>query len=221
MKVLVTGARGTVGRAITNGWEGVEVVPYDIADGDDLFDAAKLAERVAGVDAVLHLAAYPHRASAPDWETFKRLNVDGTKAVFAAAAEAGIGRFVYMSSGNVYCFGDGIGDQDERQPPIGVDDHPPAAECHPYPRSKLVAEAWLKRNASKVSCVVVLRPNHFAPTPPDVMALWRGTTITMDRLVRYARNACTRPVAKKFVILDVIEPTDNYPASIEAKELLD
>ena len=124
-----------------------------------------------------------------------------------------------MSSGNVYCFGDGIGDQDERQPPINVDDHPKPEDVHPYPRSKLVAEDFLKRNVGKMETIVILRPNHFAPTPPKVMAMWKGATITMDRLLRYTLNACTREIVG-LVILDVIEPTKNYPSSILAESLL-
>lgn len=225
MKVLVTGAGGFVGGQIVKGWD-VDFVPYGItATGDDIFDTEKLAAAMTGCDVVLHLAAYPHRESAPDWGAFKHLNVDGVKAVAETALKCGVKRFVYMSSGNVYCFGDGIDDQDDRQPPIGVDDYPDPEKMHAYPRSKIYAERYLKkvqaRKQKKFDTVIVLRPNHFAPTPKEVMQLWRGTTITMDRLVRYTRNACGRDIKQRFVIYDVIEPTPNYPSSIAAQQALD
>lgn len=219
MKILVTGSKGYVGSRLQS-TEDVEIIGFDARDGRDIFNAAELKEAMKDVDVVVHLVAYPHRESAPDWPAFKKLNVDGTKAVFNAAVKAKIKRFVYMSTGNVYCFGDGIGDQDDRELPINVDDHPRPEEMHPYPRSKLVAETFLKKNADKMDNVIVLRPNHFAPTPRGIMKLWRGATITMDRLLRYTMNACTREIPESFVILDVIEPTKNYPASRRAEILL-
>jgi len=219
MKILVTGSRGFVGSRLQSTDE-IEIVGFDARDGQDIFNADELKKVMKEVDVVVHLVAFPHRTSAPDWEVFKALNVNGTKSVFNAAVKAKIKRFVYMSTGNVYCFGDDIGDQDERVPPIHVDDHPKPEDMHPYPRSKLVAEAFLKANAKKMDNIVVLRPNHFSPTPPAVMKLWRGATITMDRLIRYTLNACTRDMPEPFIILDVIEPTKNYPASIIAETLL-
>jgi len=71
---------------------------------DDILDLrGELAGRFRGADAVVHLAALPHPnvpgAAADD---YRRINFDGAVNVFEAAREAGISRFVYASSAQVY-----------------------------------------------------------------------------------------------------------------------
>jgi nucleoside-diphosphate-sugar epimerase len=71
---------------------------------DDIFDLrSRLAERFRGSRAVVHLAALPHPyipGAGPD--DFRRINYDGAANVFAAAQEAGVPKFVFASSGQVY-----------------------------------------------------------------------------------------------------------------------
>lgn len=219
-KVLITGSGGVLGGRVKSYFDehGTKYVEFDIKYGQDIFDEAQLVEAMEGCTVALHMAAYPSRGSAEGWDKFKRLNHEGSIAVFDAAVKARMNRFVYISSGNVYCFGDGL--QDDRQPPIQVTDTPDPEDCHPYPRSKLETEVWLKANRGQMQ-VVILRPNHIAPTPYDVMTLWRGATITRERLVRYFHNACVNSIRNQYIILDVIEPTENYPGSLKAQELLD
>jgi UDP-glucose 4-epimerase len=220
MKVLITGSKGLLGGWIKPIFEkaGTEYVEYDKKDGNDIFDTDKLLAGMDGCSTVLHMAAYPSRESANKKDEFLHLNHEGSMAVFNTAKKAGTKRFVYVSTGNVYCFGDGI--QDDKQPPIKVTDTPDPELVHPYPMSKLLTEAWLKKNRGSLQ-VVILRPNHLHPTPGNIMDLWRGATITRGRLVRYFHNACVRTIKNRYVILDVIEPTENYPGSIKAEELLD
>lgn len=61
----------------------------------DLADTAALARLCAGADAVIHIAGV---VDAPDPAGFARGNVEGTAAVVAAAAAAGVKRFVQVSS---------------------------------------------------------------------------------------------------------------------------
>jgi len=68
----------------------VEWVEGDVADG------ASLAAAFAGRDAVVHAAALV-KILAPAAD-FERVNVDGLGNVLAAAAAAGVGRTVYVSS---------------------------------------------------------------------------------------------------------------------------
>ncbi|MBK9091106.1 MAG: NAD-dependent epimerase/dehydratase family protein [Holophagales bacterium] len=82
-------ARPTSERAA--GAERLEWVEGDILDRDSLRRA------VAGCTEVFHLAAYA-RNWAKDPSTFFRLNVEGTRNVFEAAAEAGVRRIVYTST---------------------------------------------------------------------------------------------------------------------------
>ena len=220
MKVFVTGSSGLLASWIRPGFDraDVEVVGYDLKSGQDIFDVPKLEKAMEGCDTVLHLAAHPSRDSAQTWEQFHHLNHEGSVLVFEIAKKLKIKRFVYGSTGNVYCFGDGL--QDDKEPPIDVEDTPDPEMVHPYPRSKLLTEAYLKENRGTIQ-VIVLRPNHLAPTPKEVIDRWRGATITRDRLVRYFVNACTRYIRNRYIILDVIEPTENYPGSLKAEELLD
>lgn len=69
--------------------EGVRWVAGALADG------AALADLLAGADAVIHVAGV---VNAPDRAGFERGNVEGTRAMVAAAEQAGLRRFVHVSS---------------------------------------------------------------------------------------------------------------------------
>jgi UDP-glucose 4-epimerase len=119
MRVLVTGAAGFIGTNLCtlllgDGLldEGVEVVAVDnlsaetgqLAPGVELHEVscAELAESgelLREIDAVVHLAGKPSVDFANDhpMEAFDA-NVRDTVALLIAAAEAGVGRFVYASS---------------------------------------------------------------------------------------------------------------------------
>jgi nucleoside-diphosphate-sugar epimerase len=71
---------------------------------DDILDLrCRLIERFRGSDAVIHLAGLPHEhipgAVAAD---FERINYEGSINVLEAAREAGVPRFLFASSGQVY-----------------------------------------------------------------------------------------------------------------------
>ena len=71
---------------------------------DNILDLrSHLIERFRGSDAVIHLAGLPHEhvrgAVAAD---FHRINYEGSINVFEAAREAGVRKFVFASSGQVY-----------------------------------------------------------------------------------------------------------------------
>ena len=110
---LVTGATGFVGsavaRALLAAGEPVRALvrpnsarglprdlPVEPVVGD-LDDPASLAAAVAGVAAVFHVAA-DYRLWVPEPAAMYRTNVDGTRALLVAAAEAGVRRIVYTSS---------------------------------------------------------------------------------------------------------------------------
>lgn len=166
MTIAVTGASGFVGRAtchwLTRG--GTEVIavgrsPAAAPDGTTfrtitgLGDAAGLRAAFDGADQVIHLAARVHvmREREPDpLGAFRRTNVDGTLAAYRAAVEAGVRRFVFVSSVKVH--GEG------RATPYTEADVP--APLDPYGVSKLEAERELaEARAGGAPCeVTVLRP---------------------------------------------------------------
>ncbi|MFP4626259.1 MAG: NAD-dependent glucose-6-phosphate dehydrogenase Azf [Natronomonas sp.] len=105
--VLLTGAGGGVGGAILDGigdaydWRllfhnpPVEEPSHPYLVGD-VVDEELMVEACEGVDALIHLAGDPRR-DAP-WESVLENNIHGTKVLYEAAIDAGVGRFVYASS---------------------------------------------------------------------------------------------------------------------------
>lgn len=65
----------------------------ELVEGD-MTDAASVRRAVDGCEAVVHLVAI--RQGRP--EDFRRVMVDGTRALLAAAQDAGVARFVHMSA---------------------------------------------------------------------------------------------------------------------------
>lgn len=145
MKILVTGATGKVGsrlvpRLIAKGFD-IRVLVRDaskapvgteIAVGD-LFDAASLGPAVAGIDAVIHLAALFRTFT--DNEGIIKTNHDGTIALADAAVAAGVKRFVFTSTSNVYSPGYGH--------PAKEDDILNSNDPRAYSASKIAAEKEL------------------------------------------------------------------------------
>ena len=110
--VAVTGAAGVIGtallRKLVEAPEVGKVLAVDVARGEvdgvtwrvgDVRDPV-LAQRIAGADAVVHLAV-DWRLETPAAER-SALNVRGTQTVVTAAAAAGVGRVVLVTSSSVY-----------------------------------------------------------------------------------------------------------------------
>lgn len=145
MKILVTGATGKVGsrlvpRLIAKGYD-VRVLVRDAAKAPagaeivvgDLFDSATLAPAVAGIGAVVHLAALFRTFT--DNEGIIRTNHDGTIALADAAVAAGVKRFVFTSTSNVYSSGYGH--------PAKEDEVLNSNDPRAYSSSKIAAEKEL------------------------------------------------------------------------------
>ena len=113
LRVAVTGAGGFVGtalcrRLVADGHTVVAVTRAAappagavLARVSGLDDAAGLRAAFDGVDAVVHLAARVHVMAETELEplaAFRRVNVDGTRAVVGAAQAAGVRHLVYLSS---------------------------------------------------------------------------------------------------------------------------
>lgn len=127
MRMLITGAAGFIGstyvRRLLGGWADAEVTVLDkltyagnpanlaAVAGDprlrfiegDICDAALLSRLLPGHDTVVNFAAETHvdRSIALAAE-FVRTNVTGTETLLRAALDAGVSRFVQVSTDEVY-----------------------------------------------------------------------------------------------------------------------
>jgi UDP-glucose 4-epimerase len=118
----------------------VEVVEGDIRDEDAVARAAD------GVDTIVHLAAFGSvvESVANPWENFD-VNVRGTLVVLRAAAEAGVGKFVFASTGGAL--------MGNAPPP--VDETTLPWPISPYGASKLCGEAYCHAFAGSFALPVV------------------------------------------------------------------
>ncbi|MCP4599219.1 MAG: NAD(P)-dependent oxidoreductase [Proteobacteria bacterium] len=229
MRPMIIGACGDIGKKIVGGFK--SYAEYDLArdEEEDIHHKDYLISQIIEkkCDTVIHLAAYPHRHSVKGWEEFHRLNVLGTKSAYGAACAAGVKRFVYASSGNIYCFGDKIKSQDSLTPPITLHDLPKELEkIHPYPRSKIMAERWLSERAEFHNGVpvIALRINWIETTDrraPAERARWFNARLTIDRMREGFAQACRVDMGGyKFIALDLIERNEKWEGSIICSELL-
>lgn len=165
--ILLTGASGFVGRAvlaslIQSRFVRVALRRPDAAgipEGVDVFEASLSPDQdwikaLSGVSSVIHCAARVHvmneEATDPLAE-FRRVNVDGTLRLARQAAEAGVKRFVFVSSIKVN------GELSQPGQPFTADQIP--APGDPYGISKCEAEAGLRALSEEtVMEVVVIRP---------------------------------------------------------------
>lgn len=103
IKVAVTGAAGTVGRALTPRLRvGAAIVPIDRPQVDILADPDRLRRLVRACDVVVHLAFDPGGDGAPreHWQAPTRnpANAALFETVLEAALDAGVELFVHASS---------------------------------------------------------------------------------------------------------------------------
>lgn len=167
-RVAITGANGFVGSALVGrlvhepGLEIVSLVrrveagaqrwPYRIVG--DLTDPDYGAGQLQGIDVLVHSAARVHvmqDRSADPLGAFRRSNVEGTLALARHAVDAGVRRFVFISSLKVH------GEVSPSGRPIRADD--PVAPVDPYGISKREAEDGLRAFAARTGLeLVIVRP---------------------------------------------------------------
>lgn len=176
MKVLVTGGAGSVGRVVTahlveSGHEvavagrraGLSIPGADYRPCD-ITDPRSLEPQMAGLDAVVHLAAVaaPSRASS---EELFRVNCTGTFNVYQTAAASGVRRVVSASSINAIGRFFGVKDEDPAYFP--VDEELPPFTTDAYSFSKQIVEEiaryFWRRDGVSGTCLRF--PYVYEPTP--------------------------------------------------------
>ena len=179
--MLLTGASGFIGahtartlseaghavRALvrpTSDRSGLADLPIEYAVGDLI--GAGLATACGGMDAVVHLAGLTRARSEAH---FMRVNGEGTALLAEAAANAGVRRFVYVSS--IAAHGPATHDQPR-------DPSEPARPVSPYGRSKAAGETGALARADRMAVQVLRPPLVYGPRdnallPFFRMARWR------------------------------------------------
>jgi dihydroflavonol-4-reductase len=161
--ILLTGATGFLGGYVAREAVARGVRPVAMVRGSskasavdelgltkvkaDLTDPASLVDATAGIETVIHLAAYyTFHGKA---ELYDRITVAGTRSLLEACAKNGVKRFIYCSSTEA------IGPVDS---PPGDEDSPPNPQ-YEYGRTKLKAEAAVKEFAAEGIDYTILRPS--------------------------------------------------------------
>lgn len=173
MQTLVTGATGLIGRhlvdVLTDAGVGVRAYVRPSSDTrrllaqgaalavGDAEDTAAMARAVAGADVVFHVAGYltanapfgtDANASAEEWARYRRVNVAFTERLLHASLEAGVGRFVYVSSSSVY----------SPDAPVPTPEDALLAPTSQYGRSKLLAETAVATFQEQGLSTTTVRP---------------------------------------------------------------
>ncbi|MFO1149981.1 MAG: NAD(P)-dependent oxidoreductase [Alsobacter sp.] len=113
-RLLITGGAGHVGRKLRKNLAGrfdlirvldrtleAELGPREEARAGDVADMAAVKAAMAGMDAVIHLAAQPVEAP---FEVILQSNLVGTWNVYEAARLEGVGRVIFASSNHAVGF---------------------------------------------------------------------------------------------------------------------
>ena len=165
MKILVTGASGFVGSmvcarlseaahdVVACSRSRVEQPGIFYVASPELGPEADWTLALSGIDAVVHLAGRAHvtseQADAKTDQAYLRINAEGTRALAAQCAAAGVKHFIFLSSCHAIA-----GESDD-----ALTDRTVPQPVTAYGRSKLAAEDAIKSVLANSNCAwTILRP---------------------------------------------------------------
>jgi uronate dehydrogenase len=201
VKVLVTGAAGSIGRVVTVGLAdrghtvvGLDLMPQPGGSDEPWYtvdctdaDAVAAVFDEESVDGVVHLAGIPDEASLPD---ARSSHVVTTAALLDAMVDHGVSRFVYASSNHA------VG-RTPRRELLGTDTRPRPDTF--YGVGKVAAEALMSLYADRHGLdAVACRIGSFLERPETPRNL--STWLSHDDCVRMVEAALTAP-APGFAVL--------------------
>jgi uronate dehydrogenase len=210
MRVLITGAAGRIGRCLRQGLsDDYALVLLDrrrqspAGPGEelielDLTDLAAAEAAMAGVDAVVHLAAQAD-LGAP-WEKLLKDNIVSTHTVFEAARRAAVGRLVFASSNHVtglYPASMTVGPDT----PVGPDGLYGATKAF----GEALARMYADRHGMAVAC---LRLGSFGQRPADLRQL--STWLSPRDCVQLFRRCLELPDLDFIIVYGTSANTRRY-----------
>jgi L-arabinose 1-dehydrogenase [NAD(P)+] len=241
-RIAITGAGGTVGRAVVDGFgDEHEVVAFTHSEHTDLdstlldvTDPDDTAAKLDGFDVVIHLAG----ASSPDadWETVSETNVQGTKHVLDAAVSNGIDRVVFASSNHAV----GTYTADGADPEaVAPGDHSPVPADAPaspdsfYGVSKAACESLVAFYANRHGLeAVILRIGWYMPASelravtgddaaPGTRRFARAVWLSPRDCREIHRRAATADLSRTPITVNAVSRNDDrYFTLVEAMQSL-
>jgi 2-alkyl-3-oxoalkanoate reductase len=178
MKILITGPNGLIGSHVAERLQSQghelrlmlrrtsdisfleDVKAYERVEGD-MRDAESLCRAVQGVDTVLHIGGLTKARREADYQA---VNGKGTVDIAAAAANAGVRRFVYISS--LAASGPS---PDGKPRPLDAEPRP----IVPYGRSKLAGEVGVLAQARRMGVVILRPPVVYGPRDKAMLPLFK------------------------------------------------
>lgn len=224
MRILLTGATGFIGRALTLRLAGIpdnnllavsrrplSSLPRTVSNVlvDGLASGTDWKQPLRDVQVVIHAAARVHvvndRASDPLAE-YREVNVQGTLNLARQAADAGVERFIFISSIKVN------GESTAPAKPFTAFDAPKPID--PYGITKHEAEQGLRRLAAGTGMeVVIIRP--VIVYGPGVKANFRSLMAWLDKGVPLPLGSVRnkRSLVALDNLVDLIVNCMNHPAA--------
>lgn len=212
--VLVTGASGALGSGVAGALlahgagvttlqrrpthlDGAREVSGSVTDHDTVHHA------LTGVDTVVHLAAKVS-VSGPGHE-FEHVNVEGTRLLLNAARDAGVSRFIHISSPSVAHSGTSIiGDGAQPADPVQARGH--------YARTKAAGELLALDADAEDFRVLVLRPH----------LMWGpGDTQLTERIIDRSRSGRMPIIGSGAALVDTLYVANAVDAVLAATRAVD
>ncbi|GBC97665.1 Uronate dehydrogenase [bacterium HR17] len=182
MKIAVTGSSGRIGQAVVRALleRGDQVRGLDLKPPEqwrfpftrtDITDFGQVLQGLAGVDAVVHLAAVPGPRLVPPTEIM-RVNVQGTYHVLEACRLLGIQRVVLASSINAV--GLHFNKERPRLDYLPIDEQHPARPEEAYSLSKWLGEQMADATVRLAPAMAVASLRFHGVTTPEQYERWRA-----------------------------------------------